>query len=115
MDAGISGWFNQLEDGDVARLMIADRDRPGALAGHLGGKCPVFGVPPVGTASETADYLQRRAMLRAVQEMTAATSRMQRRQAILDAAAPGEPVDTPRVSHYAPQELDEPTIATTLH
>lgn len=111
----LSGWFSQLADRDVARLLIEDRERPGALSDHLSGKRPVFGVPPVGTATETANFVTQCELHRSIEEMTAAIRREQRRQAICDTAAPGVVEPTPGSNRTAQRPLDEPASGPTLH
>ncbi len=95
MPPRLAGWFSQLEDGDCLRLI--DANDSGELGGHLTGTRPIFGVPPVSTATDTAAYLQRRDMLRAHERAEARARR----------EAPAAGIDWAPANAYAGAPLDD--------
>lgn len=89
----ISGWAMQLDHGDIAELILADHD--GRLEGHLDGTRPIWGVPPVGTAVETAQYIQQRELFRAANQMDVAARHLQHNRQDRYAASPCNRFDVP--------------------
>lgn len=83
----ISGWAHSLAHEDVIALVVAHRD--GRLEGHLDGTRPIFGVPPVANAADTATYVQRRSLLHAAHQTDAAARRLHHDRYDRGTVAPG--------------------------